>query len=52
MDANLNVYGTEGLKVVDLSVVPMSLAANANSVALAVAEKAASIILQELSIAV
>lgn len=52
VDENLNVYGTKGLKVVDLSIVPVNFAANANSVALAVAEKAASIIVNELGIAV
>ncbi|KIP06402.1 hypothetical protein PHLGIDRAFT_72751 [Phlebiopsis gigantea 11061_1 CR5-6] len=50
VDANLNVYGVEGLKVADLSIPPSNVAANTYSTTLAVAEKAALIIAEELGI--
>lgn len=34
VDANLNVYGVQGLKVVDLSIPPENVAANTNNVSL------------------
>lgn len=52
VDADLNVYGTEGLKVADLSMVPENVAANTNNTALAVGEKSAVIIGRELGITV
>lgn len=52
VDANLNVYGTSGLKVADLSMVPENVGANTNNTALAVGEKAAMIIGGELGIKV
>lgn len=50
VDANLNVYGVQGLKIADLSVVPKNVAANTNHHALAVGEKAADIIYHELGL--
>lgn len=52
VDGNLNVYGTKGLKVADLSMVPGNVGANTNNTALAVGEKAAVIIGRELGIQV
>jgi alcohol oxidase len=48
VDEKLNVYGTQGLKVVDLSIVPENIGANTNNTALVVGEKAAVIIEAEL----
>ncbi|KLJ09143.1 hypothetical protein EMPG_15441 [Blastomyces silverae] len=50
VDKDLNVYGVKNLKVVDLSMCPSNVAANTYSTALAVGEKAASIIARELGI--
>ncbi|KKZ62534.1 hypothetical protein EMCG_02940 [[Emmonsia] crescens] len=50
VDKDLNVYGVKNLKVVDLSMCPGNVAANTYSTALAVGEKAASIIAKELGI--
>ncbi|KAI0091331.1 hypothetical protein BDY19DRAFT_991896 [Irpex rosettiformis] len=50
VDPNLNVYGVQGLKVADLSIPPSNVAANTYSTALAIGEKAALIIAQELGI--
>lgn len=47
---SLSVYGVEGLKIVDLSIVPETGAANTNNATLAVGEKAASIIIKELDL--
>jgi len=52
VDADLNVYGTTGLKVADLSMVPENVGANTNNTALVVGEKAAVIIGRELGIEV
>ncbi|KAH7065812.1 GMC oxidoreductase-domain-containing protein [Paraphoma chrysanthemicola] len=48
VDSKLNVYGVQGLKLADLSIAPENVGANTNNTALAVGEKAASIILAEL----
>lgn len=48
VDANLNVYGVEGLKIADLSIPPSNVAANTNNTALAIGEKAADIFIREL----
>lgn len=48
VDGKLNVYGVQGLKLADLSIAPENVGANTNNTALAVGEKAASIILAEL----
>ncbi|KAL4253749.1 GMC oxidoreductase family protein [Abortiporus biennis] len=50
VDSKLNVYGTEGLKVADLSIAPGNVSANTYSTALVVAEKATLIIAEELGI--
>lgn len=52
VDGDLNVYGTSGLKVADLSMVPENVGANTNNTALVVGEKAATIIGRELGIEV
>jgi alcohol oxidase len=52
VDKDLNVYGTTGLKVADLSMVPENVGANTNNTALVVGEKAAVIIGKELGIEV
>jgi choline dehydrogenase-like flavoprotein len=52
VDGNLNVYGTTGLKIADLSMVPENVGANTNNTALAVGEKAAMIIGHEFGIRV
>jgi len=50
VDGQLNVYGTRGLKVADLSIVPENVGANTYNTALVVGEKAAVIIGGELGI--
>ncbi|KII85161.1 hypothetical protein PLICRDRAFT_116683 [Plicaturopsis crispa FD-325 SS-3] len=50
VDSKLNVYGVKGLKVADLSIAPSNVAANTYSTTLAIAEKAALIIAEELGI--
>lgn len=52
VDKDLSVYGTRGLKVADLSIVPENVGANTNNTALVVGEKAAVIIGNELGIKV
>lgn len=51
VDADLNVYGVEGLKVLDLSIPPSNVCANTYSTTLAIGEKGAVIIGRELGIA-
>lgn len=48
VDKDLNVWGTKGLKIADLSIPPENVGANTNNTALLVGEKAADIIKQEL----
>ncbi|KAJ0328623.1 hypothetical protein COL5a_004938 [Colletotrichum fioriniae] len=50
VDSSLSVYGVEGLKVVDLSIVPENVGANTNNTAFVVGEKAADIIAKDLAI--
>lgn len=50
VDPNLNVYGVTGLKVADLSVPPSNVGSNTCSVAMAIGEKAADTIIQELGL--
>jgi choline dehydrogenase-like flavoprotein len=50
VDPNLNVYGVEGLKVADLSMAPSNVGCNTNSVAMAIGEKAADILIRELGL--
>ncbi|TFY81884.1 hypothetical protein EWM64_g2125 [Hericium alpestre] len=50
VDPRLNVYGVQGLKIADLSICPSNVAANTYSAAVAVGEKAAVIIAEDLGI--
>ncbi|KAH8812607.1 alcohol dehydrogenase, partial [Xylogone sp. PMI_703] len=50
VDKNLNVYGVKGLKIADISIAPENVAANTNSTALVIGEKAAQIIAKELGL--
>lgn len=52
VDAGLNVYGTQGLKLADLSIAPENVGANTNNTALVVGEKAVLIIAADLGIKV
>lgn len=51
VDADLNVHGIKGLKLVDLSIVPQNMGANTASATYAIAEKAATIIMKDLGLA-
>ncbi|GAM33961.1 hypothetical protein TCE0_013f01239 [Talaromyces pinophilus] len=50
VDERLNVYGVEGLKVVDLSICPENVGANTYATALAIGEKAATLVAEDLGI--
>lgn len=50
VDENLSVYGVKGLKIADLSICPMNLAAHTNATALLIGEKAADILIKELGL--
>ncbi|KZV84973.1 alcohol oxidase [Exidia glandulosa HHB12029] len=50
VDPRLNVYGIQGLKIADLSTCPSNVSANTASTALAIGEKAASIIAEDLGL--
>lgn len=50
VDADLNVYGVTGLKVIDLSIVPENIGGNTNMTAIAIGEKGAEILMRELVI--
>ncbi|EJD41712.1 hypothetical protein AURDEDRAFT_115327 [Auricularia subglabra TFB-10046 SS5] len=50
LDPRLNVYGVEGLKVADISICPANISANTAGTALAIGEKAAVIIAEDLGI--
>ncbi|KAG7089381.1 hypothetical protein E1B28_011071 [Marasmius oreades] len=50
VDSNLNVYGVQNLKVADMSIAPLNVAANTYNSALIIGEKAAVIIARELGI--
>ena len=52
VDENLNVHGTTGVEIIDLSIVCMNVAANTNSVELTVVVKGACIILNEVGFTV
>lgn len=48
VDPNLSVHGVQGLKIADLSIAPSNIGCNTCAVAMAIGEKAADIILEEL----
>lgn len=50
VDGRLNVWGTKGLKLADLSIPPMNVSANTNNTAMVVGEKAADFIIKELGL--
>lgn len=50
LDGRLNVYGTQNLKVADLSIIPGNVGANTNSTALVVGEKTAVILAEDLGL--
>ncbi|KAG8212846.1 hypothetical protein J3R82DRAFT_11163 [Butyriboletus roseoflavus] len=50
VDARLNVYGVEGLKVADMSICPTNVGNNTYSTALLIGEKAAAIIAEDLGV--
>lgn len=50
VDPPLDVSGVWGLKLPDLSIVPSNVGANTCSAAMAIGEKTADIIIQELSL--
>ncbi|KAJ4409981.1 hypothetical protein N0V82_009349 [Gnomoniopsis sp. IMI 355080] len=50
VNAKLDVYGVRGLKIADLSIAPSNVGSNTCSVAMAIGEKAADIIIQELGL--
>ena len=50
VDEHLNVWGTKGLKLADLSIPPMNIGGNTNNTAMVVGEKAADLILKELGL--
>jgi alcohol oxidase len=50
VDATLSVYGVENLKIADLSIPPLNVAANTANTAFAIGEKAADIFIEELCV--
>ncbi|KAF1953522.1 alcohol oxidase [Byssothecium circinans] len=50
VDQYLAVYGVEGLKVADMSIPPLNVAANTMDTAVAIGEKAAEIFIKELGL--
>lgn len=50
VEANLGVYGVEGLKIADLSIPPSNVAANTANTAMVIGEKAADIFIGELGL--
>ncbi|KAJ6779318.1 hypothetical protein PWT90_02501 [Aphanocladium album] len=52
VDKHLNVYGTQGLKIADLSIAPENVGANTYNTAIIVGEKAAQIIGNELGLTI
>ncbi|KAH7128217.1 GMC oxidoreductase-domain-containing protein, partial [Dendryphion nanum] len=50
VNSSLSVHGVESLKVVDLSIPPENVATNTMSTAVAIGEKAADIVIQELGL--
>ena len=52
VDGRLSVWGTEGLKLADLSIPPNNISSNTNIAALLADEKAADFIIMELGLRV
>ena len=50
VDENLSVYGVQGLKVADLSIVPENVCNHTMNTALVIGEKAADIFIEELEL--
>lgn len=50
VDPSLSVYEVKGLKIADLSIPPSNVGSNTCSVAMAIGEKAADVIIQELGL--
>lgn len=50
VDKDLNVYGLQGLKVADLSIVPENVSGNTMSTAVMIGEKVADIIIEEFNL--
>ena len=50
VDERLNVHGVERLKVVDLSIPPVNVAANTMNTAVAIAEKAVDVVVEDLGL--
>ncbi|KAF3068910.1 Alcohol oxidase [Daldinia childiae] len=51
VDADLNVYGVEALKIADLSIMPHNIGAHAANMAMVIGEKTADTIVRELGLA-
>lgn len=52
VDSKLNVYGTKGLKICDMSIVPGNVGANTYATAVAVGEKSALLVAEALGITI
>lgn len=50
VDGRLNVWGTKGLKLADLSIPPKNVSGNTNNTAMLIGEKAADLIIQDLGL--
>lgn len=50
VDPTLSVYGIQGLKIADISILPSNIGCNICNTSLAIAEKAADIFIQELGL--
>lgn len=52
VDERCNVYGVNGLKIADLSIVPLNIGANTNNTALLIGEKVADFVIEDLGVKV